>query len=87
MPQDKFSEYLVGLESPATRMFPVTPDDATDLPQIGRALNVAQSGTVQITTSEGDTAIVYIAAGVAFPLRAVRIWQTGTTATNIVVMY
>ncbi len=87
MPQDKFSDHSVGLDSPVTRMFPVIPDDATDLPHTGRALNVAQSGKVQITTCEGDTATVYVAAGLAFPVRAVRIWQTGTTATDIVVMY
>jgi hypothetical protein len=49
---------------------PVTPDDATDLPVSSRALNVTQSGLVQLTTTGGSVASVYIAAGTAFPVRA-----------------
>lgn len=83
---DKFSSANPGLESPASYIAAVTPDDANDLPVASRAVNVAQSGTVQVTTVDGATGTVYVAAGVAFPVRASRIWSTGTTATGIVVM-
>ncbi len=84
---DPFADHMSGLESPASNLSAVTPDDAADLPQVCRALNVAVSGTVAITTVAGTTATVYVAAGIAFPVRASRIWATGTSATNIVAMW
>ncbi len=84
---DPFADHMSGLESPASHLNPVTPDDATDLSQACRALNVASSGTVAITTIGGTTATVYVAAGIAFPVRAQRVWATGTTATGIVAMW
>jgi hypothetical protein len=80
---DRFENHTPGLESPAAFLLPVIPDDANDLPMTSRALNVAQSGLVQITTTGGTVASVYIAAGTAFPVRATRVWATGTTATGI----
>lgn len=83
---DSFADHQRGLESPASKLSAITPDDATDLPLASRAINVASSGTVAITTVDGTTATVYVAAGIAFPVRARRIWATGTTATGIVAM-
>lgn len=83
---DPFKDYASGLESPATVLAPVTPSDTTDLTVVSRAINVAQSGFVQMTTTGNTTATVYIAAGVGFPVRATRIWATGTTATGITAM-
>lgn len=80
---DRFEDHTPGLESPAAFLLPVTPDDAADLAVTSRALNVTQSGLVQVTTSGGSVASVYIAAGIAFPVRATRVWATGTTATGI----
>lgn len=84
---DIYQEFQSGLESPATHLSGVTPNDATDLPVASRAVNVAVSGNVRVTTVGGSTEAVFIAAGVPFPVRATRIWSTGTTATGIVVMY
>lgn len=61
---DRFSSFTPGLESPASFLQDVTPDDANDLPVISRALNVATAGTVRVTTSGGDTATVTIVASV-----------------------
>ncbi len=87
MPQDKYSDHSSGLESPATGVFSVTPHDTADLSYVSRAVNVAQGGSIQISTLEGGIATVHVAAGIAFPIRATRIWATGTTATGIVVLY
>jgi hypothetical protein len=84
---DMFSAYSAGLESPASYASEVSPSDTNDLPNAGRAINVASSGTVRVTTIKGDIATVTIAAGIAFPIRAQRIWATGTTATGLVVLY
>ena len=84
---DTFANFQTGLESPAAHLLAITPNNNTDLPTACRALNVATSGTVRVTTVGGTTETVYVAAGVAFPVRAIRVWNTGTTATNIVAMY
>ena len=84
---DMFKDFVGGLESPATHIEPVTPSDVTDLPVVSRALNVATVGSVRITTVGGTTATLHVAAGIPFPVRATRIWQTGTSATGIMVMY
>jgi hypothetical protein len=84
---DTFANFGPGLESPATRLATVTPSDTTNLAFVSRALNAATAGSVRVTTLGGDTETVTIAAGTAFPLRATRIWQTGTTATGLVVMF
>ena len=81
---DRFETHALGLTSPATRAFAITPQDGSDLSQSVRALNVAVSGQVRVTTVEGDTADIHIAAGLAFPIRARRVHASGTTATGIV---
>lgn len=83
---DAFSEFISGLESPPLRVFEITPSDTDDLAEASRALNVGSSGAVRVTTIEGTTATLQIAAGIAFPIRVQRIWSTGTTATNIVAL-
>lgn len=80
---DPFDNHQPGLESPPAHAFAVVPDDALDLPRVTRAVNVAQGGALRVTTAAGDVATLQVAAGSAFPLRARRIWATGTTATGI----
>jgi len=84
---DVFARHRSGLESPAAHLAAVTPDDAADLAVASRALNVAGSGSVRLTTTGGSTGTVYVSAGAAFPVRARRVWATGTTATGIVAMW
>ncbi|MEL6646231.1 MAG: hypothetical protein AAFY35_09940 [Pseudomonadota bacterium] len=81
---DRFESYVAGLEAPASDLFDIVPDDGTDLSVATRALNVAASGTVRVTTVSGTTATIFVAAGLAFPVRAARIHATGTTATGLV---
>lgn len=83
---DAFAQFQIGLESPAIRISNVTPSDTDDMAEASRAINVATSGTVRVTTVAGTTATLYVAAGSAFPVRAARIWSTGTTATDIVAL-
>lgn len=68
---------------PAIRVFDITPDDANDLAEATTALNVATPGKVRVTSIDGSTADLLIHPGQAFPIRARRIWLTGTTATGI----
>lgn len=83
---DPFDRHSQSLESPATTLLPVVPDDTADLPAPSRALNVAQAGAVHVTTTGGTTATLYVAAGIALPVRVTRVWASGTTATGITAM-
>ncbi|MEM9756716.1 MAG: hypothetical protein AAF914_12015 [Pseudomonadota bacterium] len=83
---DKFANHHTGLESPATSLASVTPDDGTDLPNVSRAIAVATSGMVRVTAADGTQGEVFVAAGVPFPIRVARVWATGTTATGIVAL-
>ena len=80
---DPFEHHTPSLESPAVRLAEVTPDDGADLPFVSRALTVTET-YLQITTAVGDTGRIYVVAGGPFPIRASRVWATGTTATGIV---
>lgn len=80
---DPFKNYTPGLESPATLLEAITPNDDVDIAMPSRALNVQQSGTLRVTTTDGDTATLFVAAGICFPVRAARVWATGTTALGI----
>lgn len=84
---DIFEGFTSGLESPATRLEAVMPNDSEDLASVSRALNVATSGSVRVTTLGDSTETLHIIAGIAFPVRVRRVWATGTTATGIVALY
>ena len=66
----------------------ITPNDVTLLLNEGIiALNVAVSGNVEITDLYDNDVVLYIAAGVAFPIAVKRVKATLTTATGIVGLY
>lgn len=83
---DFFEHHVPGLESPASRLATVTPDDAADLAVTARAIAVGTEGFVRLTTVAGDTGRIYVVPGAPFPVRASRVWATGTTATEIVAL-
>ena len=81
---DKFQQYQPGLSSPVQGGFDVTPDDATDLPEVTRALMVSAAGDVTVTLKNGDQiTLPGLAPGVIYPVRAIRVWATDTTAAGV----
>lgn len=78
--------------TPTYPMFPedaaaVTPSDSADLPQFS-VIYVGVTGTVKVTTAQGtDVTFKGVAAGTVIPVRARRVWSTGTTATDMVAIY
>lgn len=53
-----------------------------------RALYVGVSGDVKVLTPNNGTAVVFKAAPVGvLPVQAIRVYSTGTTATDIVALY
>lgn len=80
---DAFSTRVRRPSDPAVTVFDIDPDDNADLPQVTTALNVATPGKVRLTTADGSVADLTVHPGLPFPVRAERVWQTGTTATGI----
>lgn len=90
---NNFAQNDPGVMSPFTRAVPITPNDTTDLAEIPRALNV-HKGTGGATTDIkvllwGDTDPVTLTfqVGYVVPIRARRVYATGTDATRIVALY
>lgn len=84
---DNFEKMTGSLTGPACANAAITPDDATDLPAVPRAIYVGGGGTVVIVGKDetSDDGIAFICpSGALLPIRARRIKATGTTATNLV---
>ena len=80
---DAFASRVRSPIDPAITVFSITPDDGADLGRVTTALNVATPGTVRVTTADGSVDDITVHPGHAFPIRARRVWLTGTTATGI----
>lgn len=73
---------------PAENAFAVTPNNDADLAEDTRGLYVGVSGDVKVDLVGGTTVtFVNLAAGVIHPIRARRVYATGTDATSIVGVY
>jgi hypothetical protein len=78
----------VSMLFPAKHAFAVAPADGADLAVVTRGLYVGTAGDVKVTTNGGDTVTFKnLAAGLIHPIRASRVFATGTTATDIVGVY
>lgn len=84
---DRFSSYAKGLTAPATGIAEITPSDTEDLAQVSRGLIIGGAGEVRVRMLDGSEGTVTLAAGVGIPLRVVRVFATGTTASGIVALY
>ncbi len=80
---DAFANQMRSATDPAISIFEITPDDGADLGQVTTALNAATPGTVRLTTADRSVSDVSVQPSHAFPVRAARVWATGTTATGI----
>lgn len=66
----------------------VTPSDSTVLALATRTLYIGVSGDVKVDMASSGTAIVFKAVPVGFLyVSVVKVYSTGTTATNIVALY
>jgi hypothetical protein len=75
-------------ESKASNALTITPNDSTDLIEIPTTgLYVGTGGDIKVDMLDGTTTFVGLKAGVVYPFEITRIYATGTTATDIVVIY
>ena len=85
---DAFDGFAPGLLTPGQNAASVTPNDSTDLSYCSRGVYVGAQGNLKVTLVGGDTVtFVGLAAGIVHPIRAMRIWSTGTTATGIIAVW
>ena len=62
--------------------------DTVDLTIATRAFYTGSGGTIKVTTHDKqDVTLVSVPAGTIFPMRIIRLWSTGTTATDVVGLY
>lgn len=74
--------------APASGAFSITPADGSDVTWITRGLYVGASGDVKVDMEDGTTVtFTSLSAGVIHPIRAKRVYSTGTTATSILGVY
>lgn len=66
----------------------VTPSDSADLSAPCNSIFCGGAGTLKVTTVGGQSVtLTGVTAGQILPIRATRVWSTGTTATNIAVLW
>ena len=75
---------------PALSAASVTPNDAADLPNYSRMLYIGVGGTgkhVHVTTLNGhEVTFKNVPTGI-LPVQAVKVWNTGTVATEIIALW
>ena len=77
-----------GSGEPAVFGFNIAPSDVQYLPFVPRAIYVGGSGDVAIMMPGGDIVLLTGAVqGSVLPVRAIKVFFTGTTATNLVGLY
>lgn len=81
----------------AYRAAVVTPSDSVNIPNVanqdgtgnnGCVLYIGGDGDIKVTTVGGDDVIfVGLTAGSFVPVQVVRVWATGTNATDILALW
>lgn len=82
---DAFDDHAVGLTAPAQHAESITPSNGTDLVTATRALYVGQTGNVRVRLVTGDVVtLANMQGGVIYPVRVAQVFDTGTTAADLV---
>lgn len=74
------------LSSPAENIVAVTPNDSTDIALGSRALLCGSAGPAKVTTKAGNAVTIPLQQGYN-PIAVIRVWSTGTDATDIWALY
>jgi hypothetical protein len=82
---DDFLTHETSLTSPAVGADVIVPNDTVALPKATRAIYVGTAGNLRVQFVAGDVVtLTNVQAGVIYPLRAVLVLATGTTASGLV---
>lgn len=79
---------VADVEGPAVNATAVTTSDSADLSYVTRGIYVGGSGNLKVDMlGGGSVTFTGLAAGVIHPIRATRIYATGTTATGVIALW
>jgi len=84
---DRYQSRSPSFSGPATSGFAVTPSDTLDLQETARALYIGAGGDLSVAMATGETVLLKaVPQGAILPVRAIRVHQSGTTASAIVAL-
>ncbi len=86
---DKYNSFGDGLLASARDAFAITPSDSTDLVDIPKAIYVGAAGSLVCTLVDDTSSVTFVGvqAGSILPIRAKRVFSTGTTAASLLALY
>ena len=74
--------------SPAYQFSAITPSDSVNLSNSARAIYVGTGGNISVHNSQGETILFKnVPDGTFLPVNTVRVLNTNTTASDIIVIY
>ncbi len=80
---DRFESLSTSTSDPASRAFPITPDDVLDTTEVSRALYIGVGGDVLVEMANGDIVnFENVPNGAVLPIR-VRKVKLATSASSI----
>lgn len=85
---DAYQSHAPSPSAPARRAEAVTPNDATDLGHVAKALYLGQGGDIAVIPANGTEAVTLKAHGPGYvAVQTRRVLATGTTAQQIVALF
>ncbi len=86
---DPFGMKNINFVGPADNLAVVTPSNTEELPSVTREIRIGGAGTLRVTTYEDQVVTIPQSVVALGPIsaRVKKIWATGTTATDIVVLW
>jgi hypothetical protein len=85
MTQDTFAKHSRSLTAPPEEAAPIAPDNTADLAVATRALYVGTGGDVRLRMlGGGEVTLTNLASGSLIPVRAIRVFATGTNANGLI---
>lgn len=83
---DDFSSLPQGIDGPASKATPITPNDGADIAVATRGIYVGGGGDLRVDMQGGGPPVTFfnVAPSTVQPIRVSRVYATGTTATNLV---
>ena len=84
---DDFAGFSQGVDGPYRHAAAITAHDTNEIANVTRGIYVGVSGDVKVTTVDGDTVTFKAVPVGVLPVRAKIVFNTGTTATNMLALW
>ena len=84
---DPYASYASWAPGTVNNAAVVVPSDTADLPIVATMLGIGVGGLIKVTTAGGQTVSLTVTPMYLVPVRVVRVWATGTTASGIVALW